>query len=89
MAQAARKLRTLAGSDINTKGGDHPVTPPNAQDLAIAIKQLQDSLNELIVRFNAHTHSGVTVGAGSTGVGSSLVNGTAQAPASLFVNADS
>lgn len=82
---AAKKLRTLAGTDVNTKGGDHPATPVNDQNLAIAVQQLQDSLNELITRYNAHTHGGVTVGAGSTGATSSAVNGTAQAAANLFV----
>lgn len=86
----AKKVRTLAGTDVNTKGGAHPATPVNVQELAIALEQLQKSYDELVTRFNAHTHGGVTVGAGTSGApNSTLVAGTAVATPNLFVPAAS
>lgn len=88
MAQAAKKVRRLAGDDYQTKVGIG--VPPNVADLAVAVKQLQDTVNEVITRFNAHTHGGVTVGAGTSGApNSTLVTGAAVAATNLFVNADS
>lgn len=86
MAAGAKKVRRLGGDDYNTKTTTG--VPLNPVDVAVAIKQLQDSLNELITRFNAHTHGGVTVGAGSTGGTSAPVTGTAQTATNLFVSPD-
>jgi hypothetical protein len=65
---AAKKLVRLAGDDLQLKTGNNPAQQPNPMALAIAVVQLQDSVNELITRFNAHTHGGVTVGAGVSAV---------------------
>lgn len=80
MAQAAKKLKRMGGDDVVTKSTVN--VPVDQQQLAIAVKQLQDTINELIFRFNAHTHS-----ANATPT-TSLVTGTAQAATNLFVNAD-
>lgn len=80
MAQAAKKLKRMGGDDVQTKSTI--VVPPDLQVLAIAVKQLQDTVNELIVRFNAHSHSGNGVAT------TTLVTGTAQTASNLFVNAD-
>jgi hypothetical protein len=80
MAQAAKKVRRQAGDDYQTKAAVG--VPPNVLDLAVAIKQLQDTVNELIARYNVHTHS-------ANGTATlTLVTGTAQAATNLFVNAD-
>jgi uncharacterized phage infection (PIP) family protein YhgE len=81
MAQAAKSLKTLAGTDVNTK--DSVSVPLSIAILAVAIKQLQDSVNELIARHNAHQHSALNA---VPSVG--LVTGTAQTATNLFVNAD-
>lgn len=96
---APKTLKTLAGDTPKAAAiaaGD-PATkiPLDEGALAATILQLQNSLNEVITRlnalvtdFNAHTHSGVTVGAGVTGAKSSAavtaVTGAAQTATNLF-----
>lgn len=74
---ALRKtIRTLAGTK---RTAAKSITEPlNQADVAVAIAQLQESVNELVVRFNAHTHS--ANGTATT----ALVTGAAQADAGLF-----
>lgn len=83
-----RTLRTLAGTKrpaVNSITGRSTVNVPLHQgDLAEAVGQLQETVNELITRFNAHTHSGVTAGAANTGTTSAPVAGTVVADAALF-----
>ena len=81
---AARKIiQTLAGtkrpSRNSSTGRSTVAVPVNSAHLADAIEQLQETVNELQVRFNAHQHSALNA-APST----NQVTGTAQADAGLF-----
>ena len=81
---ALRKvIKTLAGTKRpapNSSTGRSTVAVPiNQSHLADAVEQLQETVNELQVRFNSHQHSALNA-APSVG----LVTGTAQADAGLF-----
>ncbi len=80
-----KKIKTLAGTTAPpATAGDNPAVPLNPQQMYEALVQLQNTVNELIVNFNAHTHGGVTVGAAQTGVTASLVDGNGEAASNLF-----
>lgn len=78
---ARRSIRSKAGTK-RTFGGVQ--VPANQQDIAAAVEQLQDSLNEVIVRFNAHQHAALNAVPSTT-----LVTGAGAADASLFTAAPS
>lgn len=69
---------------------DNPQRPLNLFTLAAAVVQLQNSLNELVVKYNAHVHTENTNATyaqnATTGVpqAAGLVSGTAQTAANLF-----
>lgn len=70
---APKKLRTLAG--VTTPAG--AVVPPLSNaDLYAAVVQLQNTVNEVIVRYNAH--------ATAAHAGANAVTGAAQAASNLF-----
>ena len=60
---APKKLTRLAGDDLALKQGANPAQHPNLTVLALAVDQLQKTVNEVITRFNAHTHVENTAGA--------------------------
>lgn len=80
MAQGPKAVRRLAGDASNAK--DAVAVPVNPEDLLVAVKQLQDTVNELIAHFNAHQHSALNAAPATdlhTGAGATATN--------LFVNA--
>lgn len=77
-----KTITTKAGTAINVEASLQP--PLSDASVAAAVDQLQQTVNELITRFNAHTHTGVTVGAGSTGAAVPLVQGVDVADTDLF-----
>lgn len=82
MAAAAKKIRRKSGA--SRPGPGKVQISLHDEDVYAALLQLQDSLNEAIARFNAHTHTGVTAGAGSTGTTSAPITGTPQTATNLF-----
>lgn len=94
---APKKVRTKAGTTRSTGSVQVPL---NEQDVVASIDQLQDTVNALVVKLNsvitdlnAHTHGGVTVGAGVSAIKGSAaitaVDGTAAAAADLFTTPES
>jgi hypothetical protein len=73
---APRKVRAKSGG---ARAAGTIQTPVNTQDLTAAVEQLQASLNELTVRYNAH--------ADAAHAGANKVTGAAQTAADLFVAA--
>lgn len=78
-----RTIKTLAGTKRpanNSSTGRSAVNVPLHQgDLANSVEQLQETVNELITRFNAHQHSALNAAPSTT-----LVTGTAVADTGLF-----
>lgn len=83
---APKTLKNLSGVQPTSArlGYDPPSEPMDLASLASAIAQAQNTINELISKFNSHTHSGVTVGAGSTGGTSAAITGAGAAATNLF-----
>lgn len=77
-------MGNMSASDQSALAYDPPATPQDPAALAAAVAQLQNTVNELIKHFNAHTHSGVTTGAGSTGAVSETQTGAGATPQNLF-----
>jgi hypothetical protein len=94
MASAAKNIKRKTGD--KAAGGGVQV-PLDTQTVLAAVEQLQNSVNELIARhntlvteFGAHTHGGVTVGAGTTAApaaSAAAVTGTPVAATNLFTDA--
>lgn len=80
MAAAPKSLKTLAGQTLKAAeiASTPPATPVDPFVMAQTILQLQNTVNELIVRHNALCVA--TTNAGDE------VTGTAQAASNLFTN---
>lgn len=78
----AQKVQTMARTqDAPTWPGAVQV-PPNTVDLARAVVQLQESVNALITKFNAHKH------ATANDPPDALVTGARSTATTLFVDID-
>jgi hypothetical protein len=55
----------LAGGNLELNGNDYSAV--RYQELETAFNQLKSDFNNLVTAYNAHSHTGVTVGAGVTG----------------------
>jgi hypothetical protein len=86
MASAPKPIKHLNGGKViappAASTSQATIPPLHPADLARAIFQLQNTINELIVRFNAHQHSALNA-APSVGA----VTGTAQSASNLFTDA--
>lgn len=64
-----------------------PAVPLDPVALQAILLQLINTVNDLIVRFNAHTHGGVTTGAGTSGApNANTMTGAGSAAANLFTS---
>lgn len=84
MASAPKTIRTFAGTKSRTaatgaSASAHALVNP--QSTADAVSQLQNTVNELIVRLNTHQHAALNA---VPSVG--LVTGTPQAASNLFTD---
>jgi hypothetical protein len=53
--------------------------------LGTDLEQVKSAVNQLIIDFNAHTHAGITTGAGTSGASAA---GTTAAPVTITEHAD-
>lgn len=87
---APKTIRRKAGDKLTAADSDTQV-PLNLADIAAAVTQLQNTVNALIVVFNAHVHTENTAGSyaqnASTGVSTTTVDGTPQSAANDFTAA--
>lgn len=85
--KAVKKLgaATPSAQDLVAAQYDPPAVPLDDGSVWQAIVQLQNTVNDLITRFNAHTHGGVTTGAGTSGApNANTMTGAGSAAANLF-----
>lgn len=86
---APKIIRTLAG--IRRSKPARPAEPLDPATIAAAIEQLQGTVNELIVNFNAHTHDENAAGSYTQNAVTSVpkaafqVDGAGETAANLFV----
>lgn len=85
---SALPIRLASGSTkpapTSATTSDNPAVPVNVQTLVERVEQLTNTVNALVQQLNTHTHSGVTVGAGTTGAISTPYDGTAKTAQNLF-----